>query len=187
MLLAFQVLAKWFWRGGSAVKLFLRFVLLGCLISVVPPLRMSAAEFPAITPEEKALSSVPQQPDAPAVVLYREEITDDTKNFRTVYVRLKILTPAGLKYAEVDIPSEPNPFTISQLSGRTVHDDGSIVSLEDQAVDKIITTDHGVRERVKTFTLPAVKVGSILDYRYSLHFPEESRNAPLWEIGRAHV
>ncbi len=58
------------------------------------------------------------------IILYREENTDDTKNFRTVYLRMKMLTEAGRKYADVEIPVGRNPFTISQLSGRTVHADG---------------------------------------------------------------
>jgi Transglutaminase-like superfamily/Domain of Unknown Function with PDB structure (DUF3857) len=144
--------------------------------------RSAAAEWPAITPEDKAMTSVPQQPDAPAIILYREENTDDTKNFRTVYLRIKVLTEAGRKYADVEIPVGRSPFTISQLSGRTVHGDGQIIPLEDQPVDKVAVRDHGVRMHVKAFTLPSVQVGSILDYRYSLHFPEGSRNAPEWMV-----
>ena len=144
--------------------------------------RSAAAEWPAITPEDKAMASVPQQPDAPAVILYRQENTDDTKNFRTVYLRIKVLTEAGRKYADVEIPVGRSPFTISQLSGRTVHGDGQIIPLEDQPVDKVVVRDHGVRMHVKAFTLPSVQVGSILDYRYSLHFPEGSRNAPEWMV-----
>ncbi len=141
-----------------------------------------AAEWPAITAEEKALTSVPQQPDAPAIVLDREENTDDTKNFRTVYVRIKVLTEAGRKYADVEIPVGRGPFTISQLSGRTVHADGQVIGLEDQPVDKVVVHEHGVRVHVKAFTLPSAQVGSILDYRYSLHFPEGSHNAPEWMV-----
>ncbi len=145
----------------------------------------AAAEWPAITPEDKATTSVPQQPDAPAIILYREENTDDTKNFRTVYLRIKVLTEAGRKYADVEIPVGRSPFTISQLSGRTVHADGQIIPLEDQPVDKVVVRDHGVRMHVKAVTLPSVQVGSILDYRYSLHFPEGSRNAPEWMVQSA--
>lgn len=163
----------------SAFKALSLFVILflGGMVS-----RAAAAEWPAITADEKSMTSVPQQADAPAVILYREENTDDTKNFHTVYVRLKILTEAGRKYADVEIPVGRNPFTISQVSGRTVHADGSVIPLEDQPVDKIALRDHGVRLHVKAFTLPSVQVGSILDYRYSLHYPEGSRNAPEWMV-----
>src|ERR1019366_86925 len=144
--------------------------------------RSIGAEWPAITPEEKAMTSIPQQPDAPAVILYREETTDDIKNFRTIYFRIKVLTEAGIRYGEVEIPVGRHPFTISQVSGRTVHADGRSIPLEDQPVDKVVVRDHGVRMHVKAFTLSAVQVGSILDCRYSLHFPEESRNAPEWLV-----
>ena len=144
--------------------------------------RSIAADWPAITPQEKAMASIPQQPDAPAVILYREETTDDTKNFRTVYFRIKVLTEAGIKYGDVEIPVGHHPFTISQVSGRTVHADGRIIPLEDQPVDKVVVRDHGVRFHVKAFTLSSVQVGSILDCRYSLHFPEGSRNAPAWIV-----
>ncbi len=157
---------------------------LGYLLAMLAGLVLPAAtaDWPAITPEDKAMTSIPQQPDAPAVMLYREENTDDTKRFRTVYVRIKVLTEAGRKYADVEIPVGRNPFVISELSGRTVHADGQVIPLEDQPLDKIAIKDHGVRVHVKAFTLPAVQVGSILDYRYSLHFPEGSRNAPLWMV-----
>jgi hypothetical protein len=45
--------------------------------------RAAAEDWPAVTPEQKAMTSIPQQPNAPAVILYREDITDDTKNFHT--------------------------------------------------------------------------------------------------------
>jgi hypothetical protein len=142
----------------------------------------AAANWPATTPDEVAITSVPQQPGAPAVVLYREDITDDTKNFRSVYVRLKVLTEGGRKYQDVEIPVGRKPFTLSHVSGRTVEPDGRVVDWEGQPVDKIALHPHGVRAHVKVFTLPAVQVGSILDYRYTLHFPEGSRNAPQWMV-----
>ncbi|HLV87286.1 MAG TPA: DUF3857 domain-containing protein [Candidatus Sulfotelmatobacter sp.] len=144
--------------------------------------RSAAADFPAVTPEEKSLTSIPQQPDAPAVVFYREDITDDTKNFHSVYVRLKILTEAGRKYQDVEIVLPRDSFTISQVSGRTVQPDGTVIPWDGQPTDKIAFHDHSRPLHVKAFTLPAVQVGSILDYRYSLHFPEGSRNAPDWLI-----
>jgi Transglutaminase-like superfamily len=141
-----------------------------------------AADWPQITPEEKAMTSVSQQPGAPAVILYRADITDDTKNFHSVYVRLKVLTETGRKYQDVIIPIGRKPFTISEIVGRTVLADGRIIPWEGQPVDKVVLREHGVRMPVKAFTLPSVEVGSILDYRYAVHFPEGSRNAPEWMV-----
>ncbi len=156
--------------------LFLVAVLLS-LVSYV-----CAADWPQITPEEKAMTSVSQLPGAPAVVLYREDITDDTKNFHSVYVRSKVFSEAGRKYQDVEIPIGRNPCTISEIAGRTVHADGQVISWEGQPVDKLVLREHGVRMHVKAFTLPSVEAGSILDYRYAIHFPEASRNAPEWMV-----
>jgi hypothetical protein len=37
-----------------------------------------------------------------------------------------------------------------------------------------------VRIQVKSFTLPDVQVGSIIDYRYSLRYDDQSFYAPEW-------
>ena len=59
--------------------------------------------FQPISPEELKMTSEPQAPGAPAVILFREVDRDD--NGRTShednYIRIKILTEEGLKYAEV--------------------------------------------------------------------------------------
>ena len=151
-------------------------------ILIVLTARAAADNWPAITPEEKSLTAVPQQPDAHAIIFYREDITDDTKNFHSVYVRLKVLTEAGRKYQDVEIVVPRHSSTLSHVSGRTVQPDGTVVPWDGQPADKIVFHDKGRPLHVKAFTLPSVQVGSILDYRYSFHFPEGSRNAPEWMV-----
>jgi len=151
-------------------------------ILIVLTARAAADNWPAITPEEKSLTAVPQQPDAHSIIFYREDITDDTKNFHSVYVRLKVLTEAGRKYQDVEIVVPRHSSTLSHVSGRTVQPDGTVVPWDGQPADKIVFHDKGRPLHVKAFTLPSVQVGSILDYRYSFHFPEGSRNAPEWMV-----
>jgi hypothetical protein len=80
----------------------------GILISLLLPTagRLAAAtdDWPPITAEEKAMKDCPQQPGAPAVFLYREEITDHNTWTATYYCRLKILTAAGKEHANIEIP-----------------------------------------------------------------------------------
>jgi len=141
-----------------------------------------AAEWPPIAAEDMALSSVPQQPGAPAIVLYREETDDDTLHSQTIYTRIKVLTEAGRHCADVEIPYNRRGFTIPQVSGRTVHPDGSVIPFQGKPFDKIITRGHNIRHQVKSFTLPDVQVGSILDYRYSLFYSDQSLVPPAWTI-----
>ena len=47
--------------------------------------RVKAAEFPPISPEELKMTNLPEQPGAPAVVLMREEVDDDMNNMQAVH------------------------------------------------------------------------------------------------------
>src|ERR1700748_3805095 len=77
------------------------------LLGAAAPL-ISYSQFQAPPADELAMTSDPKAPGASAVFLYREEITDDPHHFRTVYARLKILTPEGLAAATVHVPLNKN-------------------------------------------------------------------------------
>jgi hypothetical protein len=128
------------------------------------------------------MTSLPQQPGAPAAILLREETADDKNNYHSVYMRIKVLTEAGRKYADVELPYNRRNFTIAQISGRTVHTDGSVVPFEGKPFDKVVVKGHGARYQVKSFTLPDVQVGSILDFRYSLRYADNVLIPPQWIV-----
>jgi hypothetical protein len=132
--------------------------------------------------EDLAMTSIKEQPGAPAVCLQREEIDDDMNNVHSVYKRIKILTDAGREYANVELPYSHRGFTIAGISGRTVHADGSVVSFEGKPFDKTVEKSGGIRINVKSFTLPDVQVGSIIDYRYSLRYEDHMLLPPEWEV-----
>src|ERR1700747_887566 len=62
-----------------------------------------AADWPPIAPEDLQMTSLKEQPGAPAGVLDREEIDDDMNNVHSVYERIKILTEAGREQANVEL------------------------------------------------------------------------------------
>jgi hypothetical protein len=143
-----------------------------------------ADDWPPIDPADLALKSVPQQPGAPAVILLREENDDDPLRFHSTYERIKILTEAGREYADIELPYSRKRFRIDSISGRTIHPDGSITSFEGKPFDKTIQKGRGFRYNVKAFTLPDVQVGSIIEYRYSLRYDDQSLVPPEWEVQR---
>src|SRR5689334_13396020 len=61
-------------------------------------------EWQPISQEELKMASVPEAPGAPAVYLYRQVDRDDQESHEYNYVRIKILTEEGRKYADVEIP-----------------------------------------------------------------------------------
>ncbi len=141
-----------------------------------------SADWPPITPEEQSMTSLPQQPGAPAVILAREENDDDTMHSQYVYERLKILTDAGREYANVEIPYNRGVIKISEVSGRTIHADGTVVNFDGKPFDKTIIKGHGLRYNIKSFTLPDVQVGSIIEYRYFLRYDDNLAIQPHWLV-----
>jgi transglutaminase-like putative cysteine protease len=129
---------------------------------------VAADDWLPISPDELKMMSVPEAPGAPAVILYREVNRDDnakTGNEQN-YIRIKILTEEGRKYGDVEIPYFREQGNIVGLRARTIRPDGSIATFDGRAYDKTIVKARGVRYLAKTFTLPDVQIGSIIEYRY---------------------
>lgn len=133
-------------------------------------------EWQPITPEELKMTSNPKAPGAPAIILYRQIDRDDSEP-RTPheynYVRTKILTEDGRKYADVEIPFFKESENIVAIRARTVRPDGSIVNFDGKVYDKEIVKARGVKFLAKTFTLSDVQPGSIIEYHYTIDFAED--------------
>ena len=142
----------------------------------------AAGDWPPILPEEQALTSVKEQPGASAVILNREETDDDLLHYHSTYFRIKVLTDAGREYANVQVPYDRHGGSITQIAGRTVHADGTAIAFEGKPLDQVIAKGHGLRYQVKSFTLPDVQVGSIIEYRYNFRYPDNSLIQPRWTM-----
>jgi hypothetical protein len=125
-----------------------------------------AADWEPITSEELHMTSEPAAPKVPAVYLYRQVDRDDAAGRESVYVRIKILTEEGRRYADVEVGYNKNTETIRSIQARAIRPDGSIVDFKGEIYDKTLVKGRGVRYVAKTFTIPDVQVGSILEYRY---------------------
>jgi len=96
------------------------------------------------------------------VGLMREELTDDPHNHKTVYVRIKVLAEPGRRYANVEIPYSRRHFTIYDLSGRTIHSDGTIVPFTGKPFDRVMVRrkERGKEETLSSQVLhPAGRAG----------------------------
>ena len=130
--------------------------------------------FQPISPEELKMTSEPLAPGAAAIILYRQVDRDD--NGRTSheddYFRIKILTEEGRKYANVEIPFLKEIQDIVHIRARTIRPDGSAVEFDGKVFEKPIVKARGVRYMAKTFTLPDVQVGGIIEYFYTFDLKE---------------
>jgi len=124
-------------------------------------------EWQPISPEELKMTNLPEAPGAPAVYLYRQVDRDDGRNGHEYnYVRIKILTEEGRKQADIEIPFVKERGSIHGIKARTIRPDGTIANFDGKVYDKTIVKAKGFKYLAKTFTLPDVQVGSIVEYHY---------------------
>jgi hypothetical protein len=148
----------------------------------ITPCTAFAADWQQPTPEELKMTSEPAAPNADAIYLYREETTDDKLHFESVYVRIKILRDEGKKYGDVEIIGSSNYDGITDIQGRTIHSDGTVIPFTGKPYEKLLFKTATMKYRAKVFSLPDVETGSILEYRYKLRYDDNSVISPSWTI-----
>ncbi len=151
------------------------FVFAFCM--TVHDVRLASAgdEWQSINPEELKMTSEPQAPGAPAIILYRQVDRDDSDVRRAHeynYIRKKIFTEEGRKFADVEIPLVKGKWDIQNIKARTIKPDGSIVNFDGKIYEKEIIKARGLKYLAKTFTLSDVQPGSIIEYHYMIDFAE---------------
>src|SRR5258708_2492926 len=128
----------------------------------------AAAEFRDPTPQERAMTSVAFAPGASAVGLNWRQFVNDRHSYRTEYLRIKILSEQGKKYGAAQLPHVALFSDVNHIKARTVRPDGTIAAFDGKTFDKVVVKVGGVRLIAKTFTLPDVQVGSIIEYRFDI-------------------
>jgi hypothetical protein len=145
-----------------------RTILPRCLI--IPLMFFSAAahalDWLPVDPEELKMTVVPAAPRAEAVYLYRQVDRDDGGPSELVYERIKILTNEGKSFGNVHIVYDRENERITSIDARTIRPDGSIVKFEGEIFDEAMAKSRKVKMYAKTFTMPDVQVGSIIEYHY---------------------
>jgi hypothetical protein len=152
--------------------------------------RAMADTFVKPTAEELKMTSLPGYPGAPAVVLFEEESTTDKLHVHQIYRRVKILTEEGKSYANVELRflrydnsfGDSNSADITNIEGRTIHPDGTIIPFTGKPYLKMIEDSKHVHYQARVFTLPDVEIGSIIEYRYASRFDDSFVEAPQWII-----
>jgi hypothetical protein len=130
--------------------------------------------FQPVSQEELKMTSEPMAPGAPAIILYRQVDRDDNiyHPHQDNYFRIKILTEEGRKYGNVEIAFVKGRQDVVGLKARTIRPDGSTAEFTGQPFEKELVKGRGIKFLAKTFTLPDVQVGSIIEYSYTIDFAE---------------
>ena len=160
------------------------------LLFVLASPALLLAQFQQPTSDELKMTADPQAPGAAAVYLNVEEDTNDPLHFQTFYARIKVLTEKGKELATVDLPYLRNDSSVTDIKGRTIHADGTVIPLTGKPADLLVSKkaskEGDLQVNRKVFTLPSVEVGSILEYRYQIQRDDNEVRPPVWEIQRPY-
>ncbi len=140
------------------------------------------AQFQAPAKEELEMTSDPKAPGADAVYLYREVVTDDKMHFLSYYERIKVFSEKGKELATIRIPYAHGIDTVTDIQGRTIHSDGTVIPLSVKPTDLMEFKEKGYQVNTVVFTLPSVEVGSVLEYRLKIRSPDDRVSQPDWDI-----
>jgi hypothetical protein len=147
---------------------------------------ISGDEWQPIDPADLKMTSEPKAPGAPAIYLYRQVDRKDAGHGSTEYnyVRIKILTEEGRQYANVEIPyyKQDASVNISNIRARSIKPDGTVVNFNGQVYDKTLEKTKGTKIRAKTFTIPDVQVGSIVEYHFNYDFQDSYIFDSYWSL-----
>jgi hypothetical protein len=137
------------------------------------------------TAAEREMKSVALAPGASAAILELMQRQDDEASYMTEYVRMKIFGEEGKKYGDIELYYIPHFTGVKDIKARTIHADGSVVNFEGKMYDKLIVKAGGVRVMARTFSIPDIQPGSIVEYQYTRTWPFDYLSAAShWVLQR---
>jgi hypothetical protein len=142
--------------------------------------------FQPVSPDELKMTSEPLAPGAPAIILYRQVDRDDNghTSHEDNYVRIKILTDEGRKYANIEIPFRKDQTDISRVRGRTTRPDGSIAEFDGRVLEQELIKGRGMKILAKTLSLPDAQPGSVIEYFYTVDYAENLYFESNWVLNQ---
>jgi hypothetical protein len=145
-------------------------LLLGFTCLVLISRSASAQQWKPMDPAHLALKAPVVEKDADAEALlwevYINDSSDTTTDF-THLVRIKIFSERGKEsQSKIDIPYFTR-IQIKDIAGRTIKPDGTAIELKKDAIfDREIVKFGRFRLRAKSFAMPGIEPGSIIEYRW---------------------
>jgi len=159
-------------------RLFPQITLL-CLALVVPAV-VFADDWRPVDPAEMALKAPVVEPDADAEAIFWEVRVDDSQIDQIAFnhhVRIKVFTDRGKEtQSKVDLQYY-NYSRIKDIAARVIKPDGTTVELKkDDIFDRTLVKLSGLKVKTKSFALPGIEPGAIVEYRWREVFPGGSAN-----------
>src|ERR1700752_973971 len=149
-----------------------------CFLFIVPTLASAGDEWRILDPGVLALKESTGEKGADAEVLFWEVRIDDSSPEELVlknYVRIKIFTDRGKEsQSKIDLQYSGSS-KIKDVAARVIKSDGTIVELKKEDIfDRTIAKANGLKEKAKSFALPGIEAGAIIEYRWQEVYPGAS-------------
>lgn len=161
-----------------ALSLFCLFVSTAALVR--------AEDWKPVDPADLALKAPLVEKDADAeAILWEVRVEDvDEANGDLIfqhYIRIKVFTDRGREsQSKIDIMFGKifgSNTKIKDIAGRTIKPDGTIVELKkDDVFERTIVRASGIKAMAKSFAMPSVEPGSIIEYRWREVRGDQSAN-----------
>jgi hypothetical protein len=164
-------------------------ILVVILLPTLVPRLVRATTWQPVSAEDLALKDNPKQPGADAMILYREVVIDASKTSSNgesaeEYMRIKVFTQAGVSQGHVNIEFLRENETIPYIAARTIRPDGSIVKFDGQVLETTLVKTGGLKVLAKTFTLPDVQPGCIIEYIVQRQMKPEWVRDRFWPLSQ---
>jgi len=140
---------------------------------------LAAQDWRTIDPAHLEMKTPVVEKDADAEALFWEvRINDANRDLEySHYIRIKVFTERGKEsQSKIDITFSGRN-RIVDIAGRTIKPDGSIIELKKDAIfERTIVKLGGFRINAKTFAMPSVEPGVIIEYRWKEIRPNQMAN-----------
>ncbi|HEX8177753.1 MAG TPA: DUF3857 and transglutaminase domain-containing protein [Pyrinomonadaceae bacterium] len=139
-----------------------------------PAMAVGDKEWKPVDPSELALKEPVVEKDADAEAIFWDVRVDDSDEGSLVfnhYLRVKIFNERGKEaFSKVDIPFGKifgREVKVKEIAARTIKADGSIIELNAKDIfEREVLRASGVKQKVKSFALPGIEPGVIIEYRW---------------------
>ena len=146
-----------------------------CLLAIVPAAARAAGEdWKPLDPADLSLKSPTVEKEADAEGLFWEIKMDDNPEGDLIfnhYLRVKVFTERGREsQSKIDLlygKFGGGEIKIGDIAGRTIKPDGTIVELKKEDIfERTVVKASGVKFKARSFAMPAVEPGCIIEYRW---------------------
>ncbi len=159
-------------NAPTALTLYLAAVCL--VLTATKDFAFAGEEWKPIDPAHLGLKSPVVEKDADAEALFWEVRVDDNPEGDLIfshYIRIKVFTERGREsQSKIDIPFGKlfgREIKIKDIAARTIKPDGSIVELKKEDIfERTMVKTSGLKVKARSFALPAVEAGSVIEYRW---------------------